>query len=130
MRSRKLVMATVIAGLMALAAVPAAAAGNGNGNGLKRNSSPAATLHASCNPCAAGDVVTFWGEGYDASQGKVILDMNGAYTSAAVYADGSINFDWHFFQQPYTYTVDVWQNRNKKHLELKATMTVEVVAAG
>lgn len=118
MRQRLLIHLTFW--LLVLVAVAPAIAGRGKPR-------PAATLYSSCDPCQAGEIISFWGDGYDASKGKAILDMNGAYTSTAVYPDGTIGFDWPFFELPYIYTVNVYQHRNRKHLELKASITIEVV---
>jgi len=96
--------------------------GNGNGGGGGKES---ATLVPSCNPCAAGDVVHFSGSGYDASQGVAQLDVAGAFTSTAVYADGSISFDWPYFGVAGSYEVKTYQRQGGR-LVLRAQVTVAV----
>ncbi|HET7677275.1 MAG TPA: hypothetical protein VFK38_05425 [Candidatus Limnocylindrales bacterium] len=120
-------MALAEAGLIALLAVAlvggtAVMAAPKNGG----RSSVSATVVPSCNPCAAGTVVQFTGSGYDASQGKAVLDISGAITSTAVYADGTINFDWPYFGQPGSYVVKVFQDGRGHKLVLKAETTVAV----
>lgn len=95
------------------------------GNGAKPGGGTA-TIVPSCNPCAAGTVVSFAGSGYDGSQGKATLDISGAITSTAVYGDGTLAFDWPYFGNPGTYTVKVYQDGRGHRLVLKAEVTVLV----
>jgi hypothetical protein len=66
---------------------------------------------SSCDPCAAGTVVHFDGSGFDATQGKALLNVNGAVTSTMVYADGTVSFDWPYFKVPGTFSVEAYQNK-------------------
>jgi hypothetical protein len=97
--------------------------GGGNGNGGGGTSS--ATLVPSCNPCVAGAMVYFSGSGYDPSQGVAQLDVAGAFTSTAVYADGTISFDWPYFGSAGTYDVKAYQRKGGR-VVLKAQVTVVV----
>jgi hypothetical protein len=117
-----LIIALLVVGVAAATAAAARKPGGGNGGGTATT----ATLVPSCNPCAAGGVVHFSGSGYDASQGKALLDISGAITSTAVYADGTISFDWPYFGQPGSYSVKASQWSKGGKLVLKAETTVIV----
>ncbi len=122
----RIALLAAIAALV-LALVPVASAGKGGGKGKPGGgSSSSATLYSSCNPCAAGTVVSFWGSGYDASQGKALLNIQGGTTSTAVYPDGTIAFDWPYFRVPGSYDVKAYQWGNGGKLVLKAQVTVLV----
>lgn len=122
---KKILLAIVVLLTVALTAGPAYAGRGGNKGGPKGDTT-SATLDASCGPCAENSVITFTGEGYDASQGKAILSMDGAWTSVAVSADGTLAFDWAYFESAGTYTVEVYQNGKGKKLSLKSSLTLVV----
>ena len=117
-----LIIVILVFGLLA---VPVLGARGGGGNKPGGGGS-AATIVPSCNPCVAGSVVTFTGSGYEAYQQLAQLDISGAITSTAVYADGTLAFDWPYFGNPGTYTVKVYQDGRGHRLVLKAEVTVLV----
>jgi len=106
-----------------------AAKGENNGKGSSANlefSDLALQYECETPGCPAGDIVHFWGEGYDASQGKALLQIGGAlWTAVAVAEDGTVEFQWNYFQIPGTYSVQLYQNQGQK-LELKGEVSVTI----
>lgn len=119
-RRSSLVLSGAVAIVLAFSALigPALAARPGSG--------ATATIQASCNPCAVGTVVDFRGAGYDAKQGKAMLNIGGGTASTAVYADGTIAFQWPWFTSPGAYSVKVYQWSRSGKPVLKAETTVQV----
>jgi hypothetical protein len=95
---------------------------NGNGNG---GGTPSATLDSSCIPtCAAGSYASFWGSGYDGSQGLAQLYVSGAWTAIPVAADGTVSFSW-YMSATGPYDFRVYQHGNGKHkMVLMAQLSV------
>jgi len=127
-----LIVAAIIAGLLLalspvyqpadfLAGTESAQAAKGG----RAASRAAAGLTSSCNPCTAGSVVQFTGSGFDPSEAKAILNLAGAWTATAVYGDGSVAFDWPYFQMPGAYTVTAYQHQGQR-LVAVASVTVTV----
>ena len=117
--------------LVALALIPAGLAAKGGnsdnpnrGGGNGGGGTPSATLESSCNPsCTAGTYGSFWGSGYDGSQGAAQLYVSGAWTAIPVNADGTVSFTWYMLATgPYDFRV--YQNGNGRKMVLKAQLTV------
>jgi hypothetical protein len=122
-KSATLALATTAA-LLALAVVPTTFAAKGGQAGRGPGSTPSATLETSCNPsCPAGSYATFWGEGYDGSQGAAQLYVSGTWTGIAVNADGTVSFTWYMSAQG-TYDFRVYQRSNGRKMVLKAQLAV------
>jgi len=117
---RRLLAVALMAAVVLSSAAGAALAGKPN------RATSTASLAASCGPCAVGAVVDFSGTGYDAKQGKAMLNIGGAVTSTAVYADGTIRFSWPYFSSPGAYSVSVYQWTRSGKPVLKAQLTVTV----
>lgn len=121
-------LVAVTALVLAVVSVPAFA-GKGNANrDSAGKSATESTLTSTCNPCVAGEEVLFSGTGYHADRGDALLDIGGTPGIVGVAPDGSISFSWTFADAG-EYVVEVHQQRNKKHLDLKASATVVVEAA-
>jgi len=127
-------MSILVAGLALGSAGAAFAAKGGNGgNGGKDSGSTqavtSATLIYECDTtvCSAGDVVYFWGEGYDAVQGKALMQIGASlWSNVAVADDGTVDFHWNFFTIPGQYTVQLYQNGKGNKLELKSEVIVTI----
>lgn len=104
-----------------IAGVEDAAAARGGKHALRS----AATLVASCGPCAAGADVRISGVGFDGSAGKATLQIAGGWTSTPVAPDGSFSFIWPYFQKPGEHVVRAYQPAGNK-LALVAELIVEV----
>lgn len=119
-RQSNVVLSLAVAVALTMVALisPALAARPGSG--------ATATIQASCGPCAAGTIVDFRGAGYDAKQGKAMLNIGGGTTSTAVWADGTIAFQWPWFTSPGAYSVKVYQWSRSGKPVLKAETTVHV----
>jgi hypothetical protein len=116
--------------VLALVLVPAAIAAKGGNGSSQRGgqggsgSTSSATLNSSCNPsCAAGSYASFWGSGYDGSQGAAQLYVSGAWTAIPVAADGTVSFTW-YMSATGPYDFKVFQKGNGQKLVLKAQLTV------
>jgi hypothetical protein len=126
-----LIAAIIAALLLALAPVYAPAnflSGTGVADaarGGNRGARLAADLQPSCNPCALGTTVHFNGSGFDASQGKAMLNIGGGWTSTRVAADGSVSFDWPYFQVAADYDVSAYQTQGNR-MVVVAAVTVAV----
>jgi hypothetical protein len=118
--ARRITLATLVATLLVASVASGALAAKPPRGGAS------ATLYASCSPCAVGSVVDFWGSGYDARQGKAMLNIGGAVTSTAVDANGNIRFSWPYFSAAGSYPVSVYQWSRSGKPVLKAQLTVLV----
>jgi hypothetical protein len=119
---RAALVATLAVGLMAgsvFAAKPTA------GGGGKPSGGGSATLVAAC-PCYASTPISFSGTGYDANRPLAMLSFNGATTSTAVSATGTISHSWPYFQTAGTYWVRAYQAGNGGKMILKAETLVTV----
>ena len=129
--NKTIVSSLLIAGL-ALGPISMAHAAKG-GNSDKavggKQETPAATLARSMcfSTGLVGDVVYFWGEGYDENQGQALLQIgSGMWSAVAVADDGTVDFHWNYFQLPGDYTIHLYQNGKGKKLELKSEVVVTV----
>jgi len=107
----------------------AAKGGNGGRDSGSTQAATSATLNYECDTtvCSAGDVVYFWGEGYDAVQGKALMQIGASlWSNVAVADDGSVEFHWNFFTIPGQYTVQLYQNGKGNKLELKSEVIVTI----
>jgi hypothetical protein len=120
----------VAACALALVVAPAALSGKGGNGSSQRGgqggggSTSSATLNSSCNPsCAAGSYASFWGSGYDGTQGAAQLYVSGAWTAIPVAADGTVSFTW-YMSAVGPYDFKVFQKGNGNKMVLKAQLTV------
>ncbi len=124
---RRSIRHALVAGslLLVLVLVPAGfAAKGGNGGGGKPGAAgPTATLYSSCNPCTAGTVASFWGSGFDGSQGTAQLSVSGTWAAVPVAADGSVAFSW-YLSAAGTYDLKLYQSGNGRKSILKGALTV------
>jgi hypothetical protein len=128
---RGLAVASISALLLVSLGASAALAAPGNGKGQGGGGSgggttTSATIYATCNPCLARTVVQIAGRGFIASQGVAQLNVAGAITSTAVYADGTISFGWPYFYSPGSYSVKAYQKGSGGKLVLMAETTITI----
>lgn len=113
--------------IIALAAnTVVAGGGKGKGQGGGGGGTTSATIYATCNPCLAGTVVQIAGQGFIAAQGVAQLNIAGAITSTAVYADGTLSFGWPYFTSPGSYSVKAYQKGSGGKLVLMAQTTITI----
>lgn len=125
-----IVTSVLVAGLAVGSVGSAYAAKGGNGKGPNSSSTSfstsGATLFYECeDTCSTGEIVHFWGSGYDASQGQAMLNIDNIWSAVAVANDGSVDFVWNYFQIPYTYKVQLYQKQGN-NLELKSEVNVTI----
>ena len=116
-------------GFGSVASTYAAKGGSGGNGGSAKLETPNATLNYDCDStlCYAGNIVYFSGEGYDAVQGKALLQIGASlWSNVAVADDGTVNFHWNFFTIPGTYPVQLYQNGKGNKLELKGAVSVTI----
>lgn len=122
-----LALPIAISAVLAIAAIPALGGrGNDNQNGDHSRRPQQAQLAADCQPCTLGDAIEFSGAGFEPDK-TARLEVDGDPAATGVAEDGSISFIWPGFDTLGTHTVHVYQDRNRKHSDLKASLTVEVV---
>ena len=121
---RRITVAAAI-GALVLMLVPAAFAGKptAGGGGKPSGGGTTATLSASCNPCAVGDVANFWGSGYDGSKGTAQLYVSGMWAAVPVAADGTVSFGW-YLSAPGTYDLRLYQSGNGGKTVLKSQLVI------
>jgi len=125
---RAIVMSVMVIS-MAFGSVGSAFAAKGGKNSGATQASTSATLNYECDAplCYAGDIVYFWGDGYDPVQGKALLQIGASlWSNVAVADDGTVNFHWNFFTIPGTYSVQLYQNGKGNKLVLKGAVSVTI----
>jgi len=113
-------VAALLAGLVLVPAGLAARGGKGKPGG---GATPTATLYSSCNPCTAGTLASFWGSGYDGSQGRATLYVSGTWSAVPVAPDGTVSFAWNL-RAVGTYEFKLYQTGNGGKLVLKSRLAV------
>ena len=109
--------------VLALVLVPAAIAAKGGNGGRPGGGGSTATLYASCNPCAAGSVASFWGSGYNGSLGTAQLSVSGTWAGIPVAADGTVSFSWYLAASG-TYELKIYQSGTGRKTALKGQLIV------
>jgi hypothetical protein len=120
------ISALLLVSLGAGAALAAPGNGKGQGGGGGGTTTTSAKIYATCSPCLARTVVQIAGSGFIASQGVAQLNIAGAITSTAVYADGTISFGWPYFYTPGSYSVKAYQKGSGGKLVLMAQTTITI----